>query len=488
MNLNVKLYEEYLKVRGQKPLRRFSIENVCFKEQLNFIKDKARLKALFCTRRAAKSYTGGIYLIKEALENPRCNVLFIGLTRMSAHGIIWKDILKTIDREYGLGIRFNETNLTATLSNGSVIWCTGADTDEDEMNKLLGRKYRLVVLDEASMFSINMRQLVYGVLKPATADQRGTICLLGTASNITRGLFYEITTQKEKGWSCHQWTAYDNPHVKEQWEEEIRDIKLNRPEFMETTLFKQWYLNLWQVDEDAKVYKYSKEKNSAPYLPLFDTPFRYVLGIDLGHSPDPSAFVIGAYHELSPNIYIVHAEKHLGMDVTAVCDKIKDLEAKWNFEAKVIDGSMKMAIAEMNTRHGVNVIPADKSGKEHWINLFNSEFVQGTIKLLLSADALADELETLVWVMDGDKVKLPRKEHPSIPNHLTDSMLYLLRYTHSYLRAPEPKKFVDMQKQSSWEPRHIENLVEAAKRDKDPHALELSEMNELFDLDFNDEF
>ena len=97
-----------------------------------------------------------------------------------------------------------------TLPNGSVISVTGVDVDEKEMNKLLGRKYRLVCIDEASMYTIDLRNLVYGVLGPAMVDpnddgESGTICLMGTASDFPRGLFYDITVGKESSWQLYKW-------------------------------------------------------------------------------------------------------------------------------------------------------------------------------------------------------------------------------------------------------------------------------------------
>lgn len=479
---------EALDLLDQSQKGSFNLEKAAFKQQLDFISDQAKLKALFCTRRAAKSFTGGLYLIDTALRNPGCNCLFIGLTRQSAHGIIWKDILRQIDRDYKLNIKFNETLLTATLPNGSVIWVTGADTDEQEMNKLLGKKYKLVVIDEASMFTINVPQLVYGVLKPATADQRGTICLLGTASNITRGLFYDITTGREPGWSLHTWTAYDNPHVKTQWEEEIKEIEERRPLFKQTALFRQWYLNEWVVDEDAKVFKFNKDYNQALSFPLIDIPYHFVLGVDLGHSPDPSAFVVGAYNDISPYLYLIHAEKHLGMDVTAVADKIRELQTRWNFDVKVIDNANKQAVAELNNRHQLNLVAADKTGKADFINIMNGEFIQRKIFLLPNAKELASEYETLVWETDNGKVKEPRKEHPGIPNHLTDAALYLWRYCYSYL-FNEPAKKPVWGSQAHWEPEHLRNLEEQVRRKQNPNELELtsSDFDEnLFAFDQDD--
>lgn len=479
--------KEALRILDEAEKSSFKLEEAAFPQQIKFINDSSRLKALFCTRRAAKSYTGGLYLIREALGNPGCNCLFIGLTRQSAHGIIWKDILRELDLKYKLNIKFNETLLTATLPNGSVIWVTGADTDEQEMNKLLGKKYRLVILDEASMFSVNMYQLVYGILKPATADNRGSICLLGTSSNITRGLFYDITTNKEAGWSLHQWTAHDNPHVAKQWQEELDDIANNRPRFQDTALFRQWYLNQWVIDEDAKVYKFNQRINRASSTPSHLDLWHYVLGIDLGHSPDPSAFVVGKYSDLSPILYFEHAEKHLSMDVTDVANKIKELDAKYHFDVKVIDNANKQAVAELNNRHNINAVAADKTGKADFINLMNAEFIQGKIQVLPGAKELEEEYESLVWETDNGKVKEPRKEHSGLPNHLTDGALYLWRYCFQYL-FKTAKELPDPRAQSTWEPAHQEKLAKQIQIEQNPthfdHQFEPED--DLFDFSLDD--
>lgn len=465
----------------------FDLKNVAFKEQFNFISDEARLKALFCTRRAAKSYTGGIYLIEEALKYPRSNLLYLALTRETAKGIIWKDILKELDIKYKLGMIFNGTALTATLPNGSVIWVTGADADEDEMNKLLGKKYRLVVIDEASMFTVNMHQLVYGILKPATADQRGSICLLGTASNITRGLFYNITTKAEPGWSVHQWSAFDNPHIKDQWTEELKEIEEKRPAFRETALYKQWYLNQWVIDEAALVYKFSKERNNTHQLPIFEQPYHYILGITVGHSPDPSGFVIACYNDASPLLFIVHSEKQDNVDAAIIAKKINDFDKKYDFEVQVIFGLTEATVSEMNVRHACHTIFADNKEreKEYLVNLFNSDFNQQKIWFLPQTNQLKDELETIVWETDSSgKIKLPRKEHKNIPNQLANALLYLWRHTHSYLYNSK----VSVKKEDDWEKRHLARLTEDARRGQNPNHFdnEFLPPDELFDFDKDD--
>lgn len=381
-------------------------------------------------------------MIKECIENPGINCLFIGLTRATAEGIVWKDILKVIDRKHNLNISFNQSRLTATLPNGSVIWVTGVDADEDEMNKLLGKKYKLVILDEASMYSVNLNQLVYGVLKPSVADERGTICMMGTSSNIIKGLFYDITNRTEPGWSLHGWSAFDNPYIAVQWGQEIEDIKRDRPLFMNTTLYKQWYLNQWVVDEDKLVYKYKAGHNDYAALPYYSYgKWNYVLGVDQGYE-DPSAFSVCAFHDNDRVLYIVETFKQSKMDITDVANKIKHFQSKYPQIYKVIiDGSAKQAVEEIQKRHGIALTAADKTGKSDFIEIMNAELIQGNIKVnpQLSSE-LIDEWKTLIWNLDGEKVAIPRKENAACQNHLTDSALYAWRYTYPFLsEAAKPK-------------------------------------------------
>lgn len=467
--------------------KKFKIDEAAFEKQLAFINDPAKLKALFCTRRAAKSYTGGLYLIKEALENPRSNCVYIALTRETAKGIIWKDILKELNQKYELGMEFNGTTLEATLPNESIIRVTGADADEDEMNKLLGKKYRLAVIDEASMFSVNMRQLVYGVLKPATADQRGTICLLGTASNITRGLFYDITTGKETGWSLHEWTAYENPHVASQWKEEILEIESKRPSFQKTTLYKQWYLNQWVIDSNALVYKFLRANNEATQLPMFASPWRNVLGVHVGHAPDPSAFVIARYNDESPLLFVTHAEQRYGIDAKTITDRIQELDNVYNFEVKVITGLEKGPVDEMNSRYQANVVAEifEEKEKEHWINLINSDLGQKKVYFYQQTEELKQEMETLVWETDGAHIKLPRKQHKGIENHISNAFMALWKNTYPYLYT---KPIAPAVKIEDWEKNHIQHLENQVRRDQNPHHFDAEFLpeDELFDFDKDD--
>ena len=429
-----------------------------FKHQTEAILDPARKKAFFCTRRAAKSYTDGLALVKTAHDFDEVNCLYIGLTRLSAKGIIWKDILKKIDRKNDLGMSFNGTELTATTRNGSVIYVTGIDADEDEMEKLLGKKYKIVVADEASLYGVDMRKLCYGILGPALVDDDGELILSGTSGDLTQGLFFDITQGKEPGWKLFEWSAHDNPYIAEKWAAELEDIRINRPKFMETPLFKQWYLNQWVIDENKLVYRFAYNRNEYQTLPQYRTgQWQYVLGVDLGYEDD-SAFVVCSFHENDENLYVLECFKKKQMDITDVANKIKWYQSKFQIFKVIIDGSNKQAVQEMQKRHELALTASDKKEKSDFIQIMNAELIQGKIKLSPDCKELKEEALKLIWVVKDDEIVLPRKENPNCSNHLCDAWLYAWRFCYPFMAEPiKPKINLKDPKQYL---QHTQNLME----------------------------
>lgn len=432
----------------------------CFRQQREFILDEARLKALFCTRRSAKSYTAGTKLVHRAQMYPGTNHLFTGLTRQSAKGIIWKDVLRVINRKYSLGAKFNETDLTMTLPNGSEIWATGVDATEDEMNKVLGRKFKTACIDEGSMYTIDLNNFIYGVLGPAMADEDGTICLLGTASNFPRGLFYDITTRKEGGWKVWEWSAHDNPYVATQWQRALDEIAANRPLYMQTPQFKQWFLNQWVIDEEKLVYRFSMERNLAKKIPLLPKAgWSIVLGVDLGWEDD-TAFVLTAYHVNDPHLYVLKTIAKKKMSFDDVAAQIQEFmrDSEWAPQKVVIDGANKQGVESMRIRSAIPFEYADKQDKVTFIELCNSDLIQGKVKFLDVAETrpLWSEMTSLVWVTDGDKIKYPKKEHPDLPNHRCDAFLYAWRMGYHFASEPAEQKIPKYSK--AWYEKQAEDI------------------------------
>ncbi len=106
----------------------------------------------------------------------------------------WKDILTFLNKKHDLGMEPNKQELSMTFPNGSVIRLSGADDSPEEADKLLGCKYKLIIIDEAASFRQDLTRIVYETLLPTTTDERGTICLVGTPGDVAKGMFFEITT------------------------------------------------------------------------------------------------------------------------------------------------------------------------------------------------------------------------------------------------------------------------------------------------------
>jgi len=431
-----------------------------FPKQTSFINDPSRLKAAQCTRRAGKSSGDGRALFQAALSQPGVSCLYLGLTTESARNIMIKDIMVPLDDKLKLGCRFLETPLKTILPNRSVIYYTGVDANEKEKSKLFGQKYKRVVVDEGGAFHIDARELIYSVLKPSTIDYGGDILFTGMPTNNINSFFYEVTNGKEPGWSVHKWSALDNPYMKEKFQAEIDEMIRLNPLVVETPWFRQMYLNEWVVDLSALVYKFNEERNFVDALPITDKPWNYALGVDLGYEDD-TAFSVLAWNEDIRELYGVESFKKKGMDLFEVAATITELKGKYPFWRTVIDGSNKQAVETMRKRLGLPELQAaEKQGKADFIEILNSEMIQGYVKIVKGKnEPLIKEWKELIWDPKKD-----RQEHSACANHCADSWLYPWRFCYNYLFKPHvPEvKLTPVEKVDTWWEDQAES-VEARK-------------------------
>jgi len=413
-----------------------------FQKQNDFIECKDSLIAVQCTRRAGKSYGAGLKLFKAAYETPNCSVLYVAKTRQSAKNIMCKDILSKINRDLGLGATFNKSELTFTLPNGSVIYLLGIDNSEEEAEKLLGQKFKCVVIDEAAVIQRDLYKVIYSVLKPAVADYNGQIIMISTTSDLLNSFYYKVTAEGYPGWTVMKWSAADNPYMKTVWAKEIKELRANNPRIHETPHYRRMYLNEWVIDTESIIYRYDPS-NIVDSIPNDITD--YILGVDLGWD-DPTAFVVCGYND--NRLYVIETYKKSKMLLTKVADKIKELESKYGkFNKIIIDGAAKQSVEEMRARYGIDFTSAEKLGKKDHIEMMNTELAVNRVMLLEDGtEALRAEWDGLVWD-ERAKLKGKYKEHPACPNHLADATLYAYWYSHTYFfndnLRPDEKVYIE---------------------------------------------
>lgn len=394
------------------------------------------MKAALCTRRAGKSYGMGVLAVKTAQETAGVKVVIIGKTRDSIRDIYFDDIMAVLKTRFNLTWELNRTEMVYRFPNGSTIKFMGADADQDQMNKLLGQKFKLAILDEASMYSnIDLRTFIYGVLRPALADLRGQMIMIGTPSDYLNSLYFDVTTYQEPGWAVHQWTAHDNPHMVEQIKEEEIFMASVNPKYRESTLYRQHNLGEWVVNLSSRVYKYDPKANKPSTV---TKQYQHVLGVDLGYEDD-SAFVVGAWSHYDNVLHIVHAESSPGLNLDQVELRIKQLQHRYNIGMITVDGAGKQFVETLQDRFQMGLHRAEKIGKKDFIELMNTDFLMGRINVIHdNCSPLVKEWENLIW---DEKVRARGewKEARSCSNHAADAALYMWRWCYNYAAIPKAK-------------------------------------------------
>jgi len=436
--------------RAQKRVQQSNALNLgktLFKQQVDFIKDPSRRKAAICSRRSGKSYAAGRYLIKEALEDEGTTCVYIARTREAAKRILWSS-LKEANQMFRLNIKFNNADLIATFPNQSKIMFTGAN-DASDVDKLRGAAFSLAVLDEAAFFNINLRELVNEVITPALLDRDGSLVMISTPNSLCHGFFYDITEKGEYNFSIHRWTVKDNPYMKHAVraiQEDIRNGILNP----EDPSYKREYLGIWVRDDQEIVYRYG-EKNLFEDRPD-SNEWEYILGIDLGYH-DATAFVVVAFSNDYPNLYVIDEYKQTKMLTSEVGEKIKRFMNDYSFTSIVMDtggGSSRMLLEEFKQRSGIPVKPARKTGdKVGMIKLMNSDLQSGKIQVHHGLELLQE------W----DKLqfnKAKTAEDKRFDNHLSDACLYAWMESRHYLYEEAP--FEPIKGSKEWWKRYEDEI------------------------------
>jgi len=497
-----------------------------FEEQQLFVTDPDRRKSLLTPRRAGKTHTAISYALIAALQNPGCVVPIITLTLRSAKRLYW-DPFAEFSRKYALNLEYKRADNTIALPNGSKIFLNGAETGKD-IEKLRGGAYQLVLIDECKSFQVHIfEELIDDILRAATNDTNGSICIIGTPGSVLDGPFYEATCpnlrdedgdlitrsfnrpekfwtdhpKKMHRWSRHTWTVQENtfcPHI---WENFLED-KARKKWSDDNPTWMREALGKWVSMGDTMVYALNQlvsndggpsacravwtrlegEKYNQHGLPK-DMDWRYIMGMDMGFNDD-FALIVVAYSPYLDTLYQVYDFKSPHMIVPQIAALIQRVQDKFNgqIEEMVADtGNLaKMVIETLNQQYGFFIQAAEKTEKFDHIELLNSDLYDGKVKLLANSD-MYDEMMHLQWDLKGmDKKTAIRrnklKEDKRMDNHLCDALLYTWRFSlHHFSRTkvvpPEPETHEFYQ---SWDDAQYKEACERykAKQQNDQYEEE----------------
>lgn len=436
---------------------RFSVDEFCFGKQKDFVLDKSDFATAICSRRAGKTLACIADMVSTALARERVNCLYLTLNRLSAKRIIWPDLIR-INREYGLNAKINESELTLTFPNESVIYISGA-SDAAEIEKYRGMALILCYIDECQSFKSYIEPLIEDVISKCLIDYRGRLRLIGTPGPVPTGYFYNQT--QSPNYSHHYWTMFDNPWLPIKSglsHQELLQRELDR-KGVDTTdpSIQRECFGKWAFDPDALVFKYSEEKNDYRQLPNYHSSFNYVIGVDLGFDDSDAVAVLG-WHKDNPQLFLVEEIVKDKQGITELADQLKALVERYNPDRIVMDtgGLGKKIAEEVTKRFGIHVQAAEKQRKFEYIELLND--AMRTKKFMAKKESrFVQDTKLLEWDREDpnpDKLKIKDTFHSDI----CDAVLYAFREAYHWAFEPKPepiKQYTDrwykQQQDEMWE-------------------------------------
>lgn len=434
--------DKRLKEKQESP--KFLVEDNLFPEQLAFINDPARFKVAMCSRRAGKTVSCIADLVRTALSQSDITCLYITLSRSNAKKIIWKE-LKIINSKYRLNGHESVSELSMTFPNGSSIYLSGAK-DATEIEKFRGMALKLVYIDEAQSFRSYIEDLVNESITPTLMDYAGTLCLIGTPPPVPNGYFIDIFSKLSKRWSKHSWTFFNNPFIvkksKQTHDEMLQDVLELRNLTREDPSIQREYFGRCVEDTDSLLLKYNDLQNSYDNLPKLNKvtdKYHYILGIDLGYT-DADALAVLAWHESTPNVYLVEEVVTTEQGITPLANQIDILRKSYDFDKMVIDtgGLGKKIAEELIKRYQIPVEAADKVRKMENIALLNDYLRTGKFKAS-SFSMFAEDSKKVEIDRDKstpDRIKVSDRYHSDI----IDAVLYAFKETYAYAYKAEKKR------------------------------------------------
>lgn len=397
-------------------------------------------------RRTGKSTALAAWLCDGWQLYPNEQSVFIAQTQGHAYRILWRTLIR-FDAKYKLGLKLDESKLTATFPNGYQIWATGCSTLR-EAEKIRGARYRRVAIDEAGTFASDLLEyLIDDVIDPALMDLDGELALSGTPGVIPKGFFYERCTGiGENGpvpaWPMFEATCLDNPFVRGR---EYLKKKLAEKGWTEDNpTFRREYLGQWVIDFDAIIYPFVGNRNAfnGADLPTNRGRNRTIISVDIGWHHD-TAIVVSTSHRNHPDVWFrsVWKAPHLlpGRIAMEVERRRQPLLLAGDSVELVIDsgGSGAKTIAEeLKATYGLPFQAAEKQGKILGIERLRGSLLDGTAHVdPFECAPLIAEWSALPYNDERDD------HHEQYPDHCSDAALYGYRQHHlPYRPEHEPPK------------------------------------------------
>ena len=242
------------------------------KPQDDIFGDPARFKVVVAGRRFGKTVLALCILLHSAKKEGSIN-WYTAPTYRQAKQIAWT-MLKSFTDPSWITSR-NETDLSLTLVNGSVIALRGADN----YDSLRGVGLDALVLDE---YADMAAEVWTEVLRPALSDKLGSALFIGTPAGFNHLYDLWLEAENKPDWKAWQFTTADGGNVPP---EELEAARLD----LDERTYKQEYLASFESLTGRVYYEFDRHLNVS--ADLVDTKAELLVGMDF--NVNPMSAVIG---------------------------------------------------------------------------------------------------------------------------------------------------------------------------------------------------
>jgi hypothetical protein len=164
----------------------------------------ARFRVWIAGRRSGKTYLAGRELREQALASGNRMCWYIAPSYKMAKDIAWVDVKRLLAP---WAVKVNETELSITLLNGSLVALHGAENPD----RLVGRGLDFVVLDE---FALLDKMVWDQSIRPALADRAGRALFISSPRGFNWAYDFFLTGQEANPeWASWQTTTLEGGRV-----------------------------------------------------------------------------------------------------------------------------------------------------------------------------------------------------------------------------------------------------------------------------------
>jgi hypothetical protein len=237
-----------------------------------------------------------------------------------------------------------------------------------------GRKYAVIVIDEAAMIP-TLEQAWQQSIRPTLTDFRGSAWILSTPRglNYFNVLFNRGQDCEHDDWASWQMPTSTNPFIA------LEEIEAARMDMTEAA-FQQEYLALF-VNWEGSVFRRVVEAATATRKLRPETGHEYIIGCDWGRSHDYTVFVVldATTHAM------VDMDRSNHVDYTLQCGRLRALSDLWRPQQIIAEqNSIGQVVIERLTRDGLRVEPftTTNASKILAIDALVLAFERGEIQVL----------------------------------------------------------------------------------------------------------